>query len=610
MGPTPSASRPVRRWPAALTAGVVAALFAALVLWGIEWGVPSRERAALEGVAEEARHLPPELKEEPWRHKGSRGRESELAEGFHRHLFNPLRSYHPDEYQVFKSLSSMRPRRLDFDPGNYIYPSLHTYLVGGALGACSLVGAVRLEPDLEYYFDHPDALGRLYLVGRAVSLLAALAALGLVWRVGERMQRGTGLLAMALLAVMPALMVHSHNLTRDTCTAVAAVVLFACCRRLAATGKGKWYDYAGGAAGLCAAFQYFAVVLWALVPVAAGLRLWRRGGSGRRAAVGVGCSAAVMVAVFFLTSPYHFVNGEQFLADFRSETAHVGQEGVVGRLASFAWATHMVRMLPAMATWPLAAVVGLGVLVALVRRRAGDWLLLAWLGLWAGVVGFDGRSYSRYYVGLLPCLALLGGGGLAWLGGAVGRAVRPRGVRAGLAAAALAGVLVPAAAMSWGWARLYSRENVRTVAGQWIHGNVPPGATVGVTRWPWQFELPPLDSERYRLVVLAESRPQAPRDAALLMQLRPDYFVTSSLQFGKIDEGSEPTSRADRFWHFLLAGRQAYRVAAEFHLPLRGFGREVDLWGYPEDMRYVNPRIVVLEWHPAEAMAARPGERP
>ena len=52
--------------------------------------------------------------------------------------------------------------------------------------------------------------------------LLAIGALLLVWRIGERMQRGVGLLAMALLAAMPALGIHSHNMTRDTCGALAA----------------------------------------------------------------------------------------------------------------------------------------------------------------------------------------------------------------------------------------------------------------------------------------------------------------------------------------------------------------------------------------------------
>ena len=262
-------SQKLSRWPARVAGGLVVAAFCALVLRGLGWGIPSRERARLEGTLGRPPKVSPEMLEESWRYWGSRGRRSEFAAGFPRHLFNTIRSYHPDEYQVFKSLSNMSPGQLDFDPGNYIYPSLHTYLVGAAEGACSLLGVVRLERNLAYYYGHPEQMGRMYLVGRVLSVLAAAGTLLLVWRVGERMGKGVGLLAMGLLAVMPALSIHSHHLTRDTCAALAAVALFACCRKLAETGEGKWYDLSGAAAGLCVGFQYFALVLWAMIPVAA-----------------------------------------------------------------------------------------------------------------------------------------------------------------------------------------------------------------------------------------------------------------------------------------------------------------------------------------------------
>jgi len=104
------------------TAGVLAiGAFCGLVVWGLAWGVPGDKRSELEGTTEAAKNLDAELLRRSWQTWGSRGRRSPLAESFPRHLFNPLRSYHPDEYQVFKSLATMSPGRLDFDPKNYIY---------------------------------------------------------------------------------------------------------------------------------------------------------------------------------------------------------------------------------------------------------------------------------------------------------------------------------------------------------------------------------------------------------------------------------------------------------------------------------------------------------
>ena len=587
-------------WPGLLVAGPVVAVFAVSVIVGLGWGVPGERRKRLEGGR--APKLPEGTAGDAWRHWGSRGRKSEVGKAFPRHLFNPIRSYHPDEYQVFKSLGNMRPRRLVFDPGNYIYPSLHTYLTGAAIGVCAAVGAVDLKRDLAYYFEHPEQLGRMYVVGRALSLLAACALLVLVWRVGEGMGRGVGLLAMGLLAAMPALGIHSHNLTRDTCAALAVMLLLAAARRLATTGEAKWYDLTGAAAGLCVGFQYFAAPLWLLIPLAAFLSRGKADGSGKRVAAGLGVSLVVMVAVVFLACPYHFLHLGRFLADFRSETTHVGG-GLAARLASPGWATHVFRMMPALLTWPMMAAVCLGLVAALARRREDDCLLLACFAIWAGIVGFDGRTYSRYYVPLLSVMALLASRGLL----ALASLVKPRGARVAALAVAIGAVAVPAGAMSGAWAWLYSRENTRTLAGEWIADHVGEGASIGVTKWPWQFEMPPLDPQRHRLVVMEDSPEANPEDVARLWQAKPDYFVTSSLQSGTIEAPSPAASDGAAFWRVLFHSPQLYRVCYRGEAPLSLLGWRVDLSGYPEDMRYVNPVIVVLGRTLAEASAGRGG---
>lgn len=318
-------------------------------------------------------------------------------------------------------------------------------------------------------------------------------------------------------------------------------------------------------------------------------------------------AALVMVAVFCLASPYHVMNLGRFMADFRSETSHVGAAGLLGRLSPLRIVPHLFRMMPAMLTLPLTLAACLAMVVALVRRKDDDVLLLAWLAVWAGVVGFDGRGYSRYYVPLLPCLALLCARALGYGAAALGRVVRIRWLHATLCVTAVAALLAYPAAMSAAWARLYSRLNVRTLAGETIAEEVPAGSRIGVTKWPWQFEMPPLDPERYRLMVLEEPPPHDPHNLALLRRLKPRYFVTSSLQYGRMRENPVVRSDSDRFWRYLLVSGEDYVVWRPCHVGLKLFGREVDLSGYPEDMRYVNPQIVVLQLAVSDALAWRGG---
>jgi len=255
-------------------------------------------------------------------------------------------------------------------------------------------------------------------------------------------------------------------------------------------------------------------------------------------------------------------------------------------------------MMPPLLSWPLTVVVCVGLVVAAVRRRDGDVLLLLWFVVWAGIVGLDGRRYSRYYVPLLPAMALLATRGL-W---GIGAVVRPRWLRVAATGVCLGVVTGWASVVSVGWARLYAVENSRTLAGEWIREHVAAGARVGVTKWPWQFEMPPLDPQRYRLVVMEDSPEGDPLDVSRLLRERPDYFVTSSLQSGRMLDGDAATGDGAAFWR-TLRDPQLYRQAYVVRLPLVVLGREIELWGYPEDMRYVNPTVYVLERATAEAAA-------
>jgi hypothetical protein len=195
------------------------------------------------------------------------------------------------------------------------------------------------------------------------------------------------------------------------------------------------------------------------------------------------------------------------------------------------------------------------------------------------------------------------------LWGSQARCLRHRWVRAAVATVVLLVVLGPAAAVSWGWARLHALENIRTIAGEWIAANVPADATIAVAEWPWQYDMPPLDvegrlpkdaREPTRLIVLAELGP--PYDPLRLLRLPHDYFVTSSLQTSTIEKDGAAGEKA-RFWRTLKASG-SYRIH-RFYRPHPLLGS--DMAALPEDMQYVSPDIYILQRRVREAVASRPG---
>lgn len=89
-----------------------------------------------------------------------------------------LMSYQPDEFATFAALAQMKPSRMSLDPRMYKYGGLWIYPVGAFLKIAGRAGAVRLNPDIGYYLDHPEQFGRFYVIARWYS--AAWGCLGVI----------------------------------------------------------------------------------------------------------------------------------------------------------------------------------------------------------------------------------------------------------------------------------------------------------------------------------------------------------------------------------------------------------------------------------------------
>ena len=247
--------------PAILIMAAIALLIG-VVVPGLKWGLPSAERNRYTlGADSSGWHKPPMTVEEqrdPWNAypnslSGGKARTGQNP----RSAFNPIRTYHPDEYAILKSLSGMRPAQLEFFHGFFGWPALQVYVIGGALKVASWVGAVELVPDLDFYFQHPEAMAKLYMVGRFVTLIFALGCIVVLALSAELLfgREAMGPAAL-ILALMPVFAINAHYLTADI-----PMLFWICLTLLASThiirGKGlRSYILAGVFLGLAAGTRY------------------------------------------------------------------------------------------------------------------------------------------------------------------------------------------------------------------------------------------------------------------------------------------------------------------------------------------------------------------
>jgi len=574
-----------------------AILFSLLVLPGIRWGLPSELRNTLtlgpDRSTWRAPDVPPEELAEPWIYhpnylEGGRERTGTAP----RSAYNPIRSYHPDEYVFFKSLSGMRPSELKLSPGFFGWPAFHIYLVGAALKAASFLGFVELVPEADFYFANPDALARMYIVGRLVTWAFGAGCIVLIWLAGRKLfGEGGGAAAAVLMAVTPVFTINARYLTADV-----PMLFWLCAVLLASTyilqGAGRrTYIAAGACLGLAAATRYQGGAGAFVILAAHLLRTQddasnggsRKGFLRRMASLNLWLAAGISVAVFLATNPYIIIEWGEFQREFSEEIRSSRNP------ASLIVLTAMF----AESGWGILYVLATAgaVLLALARpNRRASFVLVA-LGIPAVVLWLGKPAMVRYLLPVAPLPALMCGSAFA--------EVHRRGVELGRRASRLAAPLLLCAVLGYtlfqsvGHAALYFRpeSDTRTRAGVWIAENVPAGSSIGVLSEPWQFDLPPLDKERYRVMIVSPS-------LAELAERRPEYFVSSDLQFPPVAVRGPLNAEEAAFRDEVMRGGRLYTVAARFESwpP----GRRALLRAGPHDMRYANPVMTVVKRKPRQ----------
>ncbi|MFN2115886.1 MAG: glycosyltransferase family 39 protein [Anaerolineae bacterium] len=387
-------------------------------------------------------------------------------------------TYHPDEHQYVETALHI----LDGEPnpGRFNNPSLYKYALaaldagwlaaGRAFGAYDSAGefqaAAAADPTASY------ALARL-----ATALIGALTVI-LVYVLGrEAYSSRTGLVGAALLAGTYLHARDAHFAVSDIPSAalVTASLLFSL--RVSHAGRGRDYALAGATAGLAAATKYSgALVLVSLVAahfLSDRVRslLWpRRIFDARLLAAGLVCGAAFLVAV-----PFAVLDWPAFQQDIALllERGQVGFKGL--QLSSDSgWVFYAKSLWWGMGP-PLIVASVAGAVLALVRHRRADIVLVVFPIVLYAWMGRQLLMFARFMLPAVPTLALLAATVVVLLADSLPDRGR---LRAAATAAITAVLLVVPVSDSLRFDWLLVQPDTRDVAQGWIETNVPPGAKV------------------------------------------------------------------------------------------------------------------------------------
>jgi YYY domain-containing protein len=353
-------------------------------------------------------------------------------------------------------------------------------------------------------------------VGRALSALADLGTLVLVYLIGKRLYgEAAGLLAAGFGALTAFMIQQAHFFTVDSmaCLLTMVVALFS----VQAAQRGRWVDFglAGLGVGLAAACKVSAATAAVLVVLAGVSRFLNSFPSDAdqdsRATTRVSqlwslvlrlCLAGLLsLIVFRVAQPYAFEGPGPFgvrpSPEWFGRLREIGaeQSGEVDLPSGRQWANRLPIVFPwvnmviwgmglplGLAAWIGWAVTGFELLVGMPR---GLKHLVLWG--WTTLVFFYHATRwvksMRYFLPLYPVLLLFAA---VWLLRTV-RSPHRWWKRIGTG---LCGV-VALGAVFWGVAlfTVYLRPHPRIAASRWIYEQVPEGATVGNEHWDWGLPL-------------------------------------------------------------------------------------------------------------------------
>ena len=544
-----------------------------LNLYGIRFGLPSKERAKISGRIPEEK-IRKVLKEKKWQRSEfiASSEKKEIAELTA--YFDIIRSYHPDEEYTLKNLSHMNPKKFDFDTKSYIYPPFFTYQMGFGVLLGSLCRFSPLKKDIFFYLKNPDEFAKIYLAGRYIVVLFALLTVLFVYLIGKRLyNERVGLLSSLFLAVTPLFVIQSHYIKPDIPLVFWITLSFYFALSIMETRKLKYYILSGIAAGLAMGSKYPGVL--AIFPIIVAHFIAQGGLKKNRLLLGAGLS---IIFFFFLSSPYTLIHFSCFWHDISWTTEVVSKSPFYHFFNSLLY--YPITMFLYTISPFLFLVIFASVLFALRFRTAKEFFLFSAILPFILLMFLVKSGSETYGLPAYPFLAILAGNffNISIFKRKISMITKP------ILFFAIVGTTFY---YTFSFERIAKNTDVRMETSLWVEENIPQGARIGMDRYPVIYRMPSINPNKY--VIKAGNIKE-------LLNEGIDYYILISDSWGFFEPLSFFTGKPLVNNSIIsLLNSKDFRIMKRFEIipPLLGiFPKKFQFSG---SFEFITPTFIILE---------------
>ncbi len=399
--------------------------------------------------------------------------------------------YHIDEHFYYPHAWSMGQGQFDL-PDQSHGPSLYLGLL--LLGQKSMQVAFFPQLSNADFGVLRDTNPWPYLLSaRLISALLGALTIPIVFLLARRYREYiTGLVAAAIMTVVFFHVRDSHFGVPDTLTTLFTAVAGWLAVRAYQTRQSSGVLWAGLAAGIATGAKYTSAVVFVSILLAVLLQqiTWRR-----RTGL-IALSILGLIAGFVIGYPNILINPAAFIKDisFLSIRVGAGFEGwrivpdnsALFYLDTLLWSTGLVALI----------LTGIGLIAAIVRRKAESLILGAFPVLYFITLSLSQGHFGRYLLPLLPfTVVLMADAGWNVLPALIRRVAQnsplvlrlAQSIGVGVILAVLIPNLLNSLRLDW----LLTQADTRTVAKHWIEGNFAAGTRLAIE---WPYHTPPLSN--------------------------------------------------------------------------------------------------------------------